>query len=243
MRKRKWRPASSRSDAKLRATWVTQGPMGLVGGDAEQVHPAPVDLDHEKHGEAPQCDRVDGEEVGGQDALGLGTQELASGGARAPRRGREAMAAQDRGDTGLEDGDAELLELAHDAEVALARVVSCQANDQLDGLLGQGRTAGLPAGVGPSPSNEGTMPAQDRLGCAEEGCPPVTGDQASEGADERSIRPGEAGIGLALEHRQLVTQHEDLGVLGHRVHLVDADRFGDAQKEAVEEGERHEQRA
>jgi hypothetical protein len=28
-RNRKWRPASSRAEAKLRATWAIQGPMGL----------------------------------------------------------------------------------------------------------------------------------------------------------------------------------------------------------------------
>jgi hypothetical protein len=52
-----------------------------VGGDAEQVHPSPVDLDHEENIEASQRNRVDGEEVSSQDALGLGTQELAPGGA------------------------------------------------------------------------------------------------------------------------------------------------------------------
>ena len=88
------------------------------------------------------------------------------------------------------------------------------------------------------------MPAKDRLGRDEEGCPPLTGDQASEGTDERSIRPGEAGTGdLALEHGELMAQHEDLGVLGHAVHPVDADRLCDATDEAVEEGERHGRRA
>jgi len=47
-----------------------------VGGDAEQVHDAPFDLDHEKHVVATEEDGVDGEEVGGHDALGLGMQEL-----------------------------------------------------------------------------------------------------------------------------------------------------------------------
>ena len=84
------------------------------------------------------------------------------------------------------------------------------------------------------------MPAKDRLGRDEERCPPLTRNQPSEGTDERSIRPGEAGTGdLALEHGQLMAQHEDLGVLGHGVHLVDADRLGDATDEPVEEGERH----
>ena len=49
--------------------------------------------------------------------------------------------------------------------------------------------------------------------------------------------------GLALEHGQLMAQHEDLGVLGYAVHLVDADRLCDATDEVVEEGERHRRRA
>jgi hypothetical protein len=100
------------------------------------VYPSPVDLDHEEHVEASHRNRIDGEEVGGQDALGLGTQELAPGRAGAPWRGREAMAAQDRGDAGLGDGDAELLQLADDAQIAPAWILPCQANDQFDGLLG-----------------------------------------------------------------------------------------------------------
>jgi len=40
-----------------------------------------------------------------------------------------------------------------------------------------------------------------------------------------------------------MVQHEDLGVLGHAVHLVDADRLCDATHELVEEGERHRGRA
>jgi hypothetical protein len=94
------------------------------------------------------------------------------------------------------------------------------------------------------PSNEGAVPAKDRFGRDEAGRPPFTGDQAGEGTDERSIRPCEAGTGdPALEHGQLMAQHEDLGVLRHSVHPMNADRFEHAVNEAVEEGERHRRRA
>lgn len=36
-----------------------------VGGDAKQVHDAPLDLDHEQDVAAPQRGRLDGEEAGG----------------------------------------------------------------------------------------------------------------------------------------------------------------------------------
>jgi len=104
-----------------------------VGGDTEQVHPSSVDLNYEEHVEAAQRDRVDGQEVGSQDAFGLGTQELAPGGARTPRRGREAMTAENGSDACLGNGNAELLELTDDAEVTPARILPCQADDQLDG--------------------------------------------------------------------------------------------------------------
>ena len=88
------------------------------------------------------------------------------------------------------------------------------------------------------------MPSKNGLGRDEEGRPALTGDHESEGTDNRSIRPGEAGTGdLALEHGELVAQHEDLGVLCHRVRPVDADRLEDAPDEAIEKGEHHGQRA
>jgi hypothetical protein len=54
-------------------------------------------------------------------------------------------------------------------------------------------------GIGPSSSHEGTMSPKDRLGRDDGGCPPLTRDEACEGTDDRSIRPGEARTGgLAL---------------------------------------------
>src|SRR5664280_67882 len=78
MRNRRRRPASSRSEAKLRATWVIQGLFGLAVTPRD-VHHASLELDHEQHVVAPEKDRVDVEEVGGHDALGLGGEELAPG--------------------------------------------------------------------------------------------------------------------------------------------------------------------
>jgi hypothetical protein len=66
------------------------------------VHDAPLDLDHEQDVVAPEGDRVDGEEVGGQDALGLGLEELAPRRPRATWSRRKAVSAQDRGDARLD---------------------------------------------------------------------------------------------------------------------------------------------
>ena len=53
MRNRNCRPASSRSDAKLRATWVTQGPLGLAVTPSRCTRRRSISID-EEHVEAPQ---------------------------------------------------------------------------------------------------------------------------------------------------------------------------------------------
>ncbi len=103
------------------------------------------------------------------------------------------MAAQDGGDAGLGHGDAELSQLADDAQVAPAGVLPGQAHDQLDSLLGQRGTAWPAVGEGPAPTHEGAVPAKDRLGRDKEGDPPLAWHQLGQGDDERPIRPGEAG--------------------------------------------------
>jgi hypothetical protein len=67
-----------------------------VGGHAEQVDFSSVHLDYEEHVEGSQGDRVDGEEVDGQDAFDLGRQELATGGTRASGPGDDGGAGQRR---------------------------------------------------------------------------------------------------------------------------------------------------
>ena len=57
------------------------------------------------------------------------------------------MASQDVGDASLGDGDAELLQLADDAQVAPAGVLPGQADDQVDGLLGGQAARVLGAGT------------------------------------------------------------------------------------------------
>ena len=49
---------------------------GRVGRHAGEVHDAALDLDHEEHVVTTEQHAVDGKEVGAQDQLRLGTQEL-----------------------------------------------------------------------------------------------------------------------------------------------------------------------
>ena len=85
------------------------------------------------------------------------------------------------------------------------------------------------------------MPSQDRFRRDEERRPALSVDEACLRGDERPVRPGEPRLcDLAAEHRHLVAQHQDLGVFGHGVHVVDRQGFYDATDQAVEEAEHHE---
>lgn len=197
------------------------------------------DLDHEEDVVALEEDGVDAEEVGREHSLGLGAQELGPTRTRSPRCRRKAVPAQDVGDAAFRHRDAELSQLTHDAEVAPARVLPRQAHDERDRLLGKRWPSGTAVRVGPPPSDKGSVPAQDRLGRDEERRPALSVDEACQRGDECPVRPGEAGSGDLAADRQLVPQHQDLGVLGYGVHAVDRQGFYDATKETVEEAERH----
>ena len=127
------------------------------------------------------------------------------------------MAAQDVGDASLGHPDAELSELADDAEVAPAGVLSGQAADERDGLVGKRWPARATMRVGPASLHEGPVPGEDRLRPDEERSPALPRDEAGEQSDARPIRSGEARTAhLAAQHGQLVAQHQDLGILGER---------------------------
>jgi hypothetical protein len=73
-----------------------------VGGHAEQVDDAPFELDDEQHVITAEQNGVDREEISGQEAFGLGAEELAPAGPNSPGRGSKAVTAEDAGDAALE---------------------------------------------------------------------------------------------------------------------------------------------
>jgi len=75
---------------------------------SEQVHDAAVHLDNEKDVVAPQRHRVDVEEVGRQDPLGLGGEELRPGWSVTPWCWEKPVSSEHGGDASLGHGDAEL---------------------------------------------------------------------------------------------------------------------------------------
>lgn len=74
-KKRSLRPACSSSPAKLRRD-LGHPCLVRVGTYAEEVQDPTLDLEHEEDVVAPEQDGLDGEEVGGQEALRLGPEEL-----------------------------------------------------------------------------------------------------------------------------------------------------------------------
>ena len=145
--------------------------------------------------------RIDMEEVGRHDALGLGSEELRPRGSCSARGWWQSVVAQHVGDAALGHGDTDLFALTDDAQVAPPGILSGEAYDQLDGLLGQGWPARPAVGIGPTAADEGPMPAKDRLGGDEERCPPLAWHQPRQRRDERPVGPGESGTGAPLRVR------------------------------------------
>jgi len=108
------------------------------------------------------------EEIGGHNAFRLGREELGPGRAHSARGWWEAVASQDRSDTRLRHGDADLLELTDDAEISPLGILPCQAADQVDRLFGKGRTSWSAMRVGPALLDQRAVPTKDRLGRDEE---------------------------------------------------------------------------
>jgi hypothetical protein len=76
---------------------LLSGPGAVrAGGHAKDVYPQGRYLHQVQHVQPPEEDRVDGKEVAGQQALGLGAQELPPGGAQAAEQAGRAV----RGESG-----------------------------------------------------------------------------------------------------------------------------------------------
>jgi hypothetical protein len=63
--------------------------------------------------------------------------------------------------------------------------------------------------------DEASMPAQDRVGSDEEDRPAVTAEHTRERSEDRSVVGFEARPrNLAVQHGELMAQHEDFDILG-----------------------------
>src|SRR5664280_2657488 len=215
-----------------------------VGGGSEDVHDPALHFDDDQHVVAPKEDRADAEEVRGHNAPGLGGEELGPGWALSPGCRWETVAAQHGRDARLRHADAELLQLADDAEISPPGVLPFQAADQLHGLFGKTRTTWSAMRVGPALLDQRAVPTEDCLWADEERSPVFSRNMTGQEGDEGPVGPGEAGTGdLPVQHGQLVAEYEDLSVLGRGIHPMDANDFNDVPDETVEKGQGHDQQA
>ncbi len=211
-----------------------------VGTDAAQAHPTAAYLDEEQHVEPPERHGLDGEEVAGHDAGGLGPQEFGPGDPTPLSRRSEAMATQDVADRGGRYRDPELGQLALDAKVAPSAVLSGQAHDQLYSYGIEGRPARASMGISPAPANGVAMPAQDGGGGYEKGGPPPARHEAAQERQQRPVGWLEPGSpDLAAQHVELVTEDHDLDVLLGIGYPPQPKDLEEANGEPVQERERH----
>jgi hypothetical protein len=109
--------------------------------DHDHEHEHGHEHEHEQHVVAPEQHAVDVEEVGCENPLGLGGEELGPRRARSSWSRWQTVPAQDSGDARLRHGDAELCELADDSEITPPWV--SLARRQISSTVSSGR-AGRP---------------------------------------------------------------------------------------------------
>jgi hypothetical protein len=99
-----------------------------------------LELNHEQHIELVETERVHDEEVGGQDALGLGGEELLPGRSTA-RSWSETVASKDPADRARGDADPKPAKLALDATTSPAAVLPTEADDEIDNVIAERGTS------------------------------------------------------------------------------------------------------
>ena len=113
----------------------------------------------------------------------------------------DAVALQDGPDARRSEPDAHADQLAMDPPVAPGGVLPGQADHEADGADWDRRSP-WPMGIGPAPTHQVPMPAQQRLGLDEESATSGTGEQSSSGPRAGPDRLVEAPAGSPADARQ-----------------------------------------
>src|SRR5262249_21986821 len=146
---------------------------GRVIGAAGEMNSAAAHLYKEEDVELAQPDRVHGDEVCGQDLVGVLAHELAPGALASPRCWLLSVAAEHLADGEVGTAVAQLAKLAHDPPVAPAFVLPRQLENEVVQLAPDHRP--LPAGSapisGPPAPDQFPMPAEQSLGSGQERSP------------------------------------------------------------------------
>jgi hypothetical protein len=191
-----------------------------VGRDPGRDYPPGAELDEEQHVECLEPDRLHREQVAGHDPLGLRSKKLRPSRSAASRRGAQAVSSQQRPDGRGTHPGAEFAQLPTDPHTAPSGILPGHPQPQCDdpGVDWRpARLARLP--VGPLPSDERAVPAQQCLGRdQEQGRPPLPGKRAACRCEQDAVEGGEPGsASLAAEYTKLLLEDQDLQILGRLV--------------------------
>jgi hypothetical protein len=140
------------------------------------------------------------------------------------------------------DPVAELDEFALHAPVPPRRIVCRDADDELPDRGLRGRPSGTPpVRVIPFACDQAPVPGeQRRRGHREHLGPPLPGDQPGQGREPQPVRRLVADpADLAAQHRVLVPEHQQLGILGHLTRGQHHQTAEQAAHEQVEGREDH----
>jgi hypothetical protein len=149
-----------------------------VCSDPGQLHAAPIHLDEEQHVEPGQANRLHGEEVGRHCACRLSAQEFHPTGPATARCRPQTMTPQNRPHRCRRDDHPELARLAHDPQIAPARVLPGQTHDQIDRRLRQPSPVPPARRVDPTAGDQLPVPAQQRRWSHQKRPPSIPGQQS-----------------------------------------------------------------
>src|SRR2546425_115133 len=200
------------------------------------LNPSRRERDEEEDVDPLQKGGFDGEEVAGEHARRLRSQEGSPRRVRSLWRRLETCLEQHLAQGGHRNTNAETLELADDPLVSPVRVLVSETKDQLAERALERRSSGGPVRVCPPAGDELAVPAKQCLWLDREDCPGRPGQRTAQRRQQRAISSRQLRPrGLPAEDRQLVPEDEDL-------HLLRATRPSQQphQREQIPDNEIHE---
>ena len=130
-------------------------------------------------------------------------------------------------------------QLALDPLVAPARVLPRHLLDQ-HREPGIDRRPAAAVGIGPPPADQPPVPAQQRVRRHQPAHPQRPGEQPGQGGEHRPVGPVQLRLRvLPPQHRHLLAQHQQLGVLRRRRTCQQRHPAGQADEDQVEHPYRH----
>src|SRR6266536_372162 len=178
--------------SRLRACWVTHAPVGLAVTPrmcTRRVASSIVNSTYRRLSSTGSTWK----QVARQHALGLGGQEPTPGQPLAARRRLHAGAFEQQPHGARRHPVAKLHEFAVDAPISPGRVLRRHPQDQAPQHWRQRRSTGWAARLGPVATDQGSMPAQQRLRRHEPMASALGGEQPGQRREHGAVWPGGRG--------------------------------------------------